>query len=332
MGRPLVLLVVAACSGSDTRVDPDAEAPASWQLASHSEPAALLGVWGSDTNDVWVVGGRSELAGPPTVLRYDGAWSRVATPVSGIDLWWVFGSAADDVFFGGSAGTILRWRGDSFEQMATPRTGIVFGIWGASATDVWAVGDGGAGGGIVWRFDGTAWRDVPLPDGTPSRIFKVHGRAADDVWMACGDGSVLHWNGQTLERHATGLASPLFSVVATSSHVVAVGGSQGVGEIVERDAAWSAATLESPVAWRGAAVRDDAVYAVGEYGVVAARDASGAGWRHLDQQVIREDFHGAWIDPAGGLWAVGGQFNRAPLTLGGFITYFGSRHIEEVSP
>lgn len=291
------------------------------------EPASLLSVWGSSIDDVWVVGGRSELSGAPAVLRYqDGSWRREDPGVTGVDLWWVFGFPDGGVFFGGSEGTILRYRGSSFERMQTPRAGTIFGMWGASADDLWAVGDGGLDAAIVWHFDGSQWMEVAQPAGVPRRVFKVHGRASDDVWMSCADGSALRWNGATLERQLTGATSPLFSIATTPERVFAVGGVPSFGEMVEQTgAAWEPVDLNPPVAWRGLAARARTVFALGESGVVARLEE--AGWAFVEQTSIQGDFHAAWIDPEDGLWSVGGAFNRTPLTTDGFITYFGARAI-----
>lgn len=314
VGRIFCLALLVGCGGSD---------PA-WRLLDAHEPASLLAVWGSSSDDVWVVGGRAELTGGPTVLRYhDGAWSRMDTGQASLDLWWVFGAPEGDVFFGGSGGAILRYRGGAFERMTTPRTGTIFGLWGASADDMWAVGDGGAAGGIVWHYDGGAWSEVPLPPGVPSRVFKIHGQARDDVWIVCGDGSALHWQGSALERETTGTSAPLFSVVTTPTRVIAVGGANGEGQIAERSGgAWTLVPSLLPAVWRGAAVSGEEVYAVGELGAAAER--SDQGWAINAQHLTSRNFHAAWIDPEGGVWGVGGNFDQTPLTTDGFLEYFGT--------
>src|SRR5512133_400790 len=151
MGCRILLALLAAGCGTTDR---------SWSLLRQDEPAALLSLWGVDKSDVWVVGGRTTLGGGPTVLHLDhGAWNRVDTGQTDLDLWWVFGFGPDDIFFSGSGGTILHYHGGAFEKLTPPRTGTIFGMWGASDTDLWAVGGGGAAGGIVWHFDGTHWTE-----------------------------------------------------------------------------------------------------------------------------------------------------------------------------
>lgn len=328
--RLMVIALIGACGTSEPSpkdVDP------SWTLLADEQPAALLSVWGSGANDVWVVGGRSELDGAPTVLHYRDEWIRVDAGVTGSDLWAVFGFDGGDVFFAGANGTIVRYRDGAFAPMATPRTGTIFGLWGTGPEDVWAVGDGGAAGAIVWHFDGASWSEPTLPAGVSRTVFKVHGQGPDDVWMSCADGSVLHWNGAAIEREPTGGTMPLFSIVTTPQSVVAAGGFPGEGVLVERTAQWASPVPAVPVRWRGLAV-DPAtgdgtgVYAVGERGFVARREAGM--WNLVDQQLTQGSFHAAWIDDAGGLWAVGGDFERAPLTASGVFTYFGTDAITEI--
>jgi hypothetical protein len=307
------------------------EKSAQWQMAA-SEPAALLSVWGTSASDVWVVGGRSQLAGAPTLLHYDGtAWTRIDSGQRGIDLWWVFGFEGGDVFFSGTGGTILRYRDATFEAMATPRSGKIFGMWGATPDDLWAVGSGDNGAGIVWHYDGTAWQEAVTPPGLPPLVFKVHGQRSDDVWISCAGGLTLHWDGAALLPAATGTTSSLFSIVTIPDVVIGVGGYTGLGEIVERTAdGWTAQPSLIPVAWRGVAASTEHVYAVGEAGAVAERLASG--WRLVERPPTQNNFHAAWVDPQGGLWGVGGKFETLPLTQEGFLAYYGVANLGEVKP
>src|SRR4051812_49338977 len=148
----LLCLVVAVCvAACGTQDEPR------WQLLAAHEPPAMLAVWGSSRGDVWGGGGRAAFDGPPTILHYQApSWTEVPCDVTGIDLWWVFGFVGGDVLFAGSGGTILKLHDGVLAPMPTPGTGTIFGMWGASADDMWAVGDGGVHG-LVWHFDGTQW-------------------------------------------------------------------------------------------------------------------------------------------------------------------------------
>ncbi|MEJ7596279.1 MAG: hypothetical protein WKG01_00095 [Kofleriaceae bacterium] len=312
-----VLVMAAGCG------DPGETGEPAWALLDEA-PASWMAVWGTSEHDVWVVGGRPALGSGPQLAHYDGeAWATIDPGMTGFDLWWVFGvPGSDTIYFGGSNGTILRYRAGVFEPMPTPGgTAIVFGIWGASDTDLWAVGSDN-GVGFAWRCDGSTWTAQTLPAGVSGRLFKVHGQSATDLWIAGGSGTTLHWNGSALERVMTETPWPLFSVVTTPSRTVAVGGTAAEGTILEHTSGWTAAPVLGITAWRGVAAAGDEVYVVGESGTYVHHD--GASWMAPRQSITQRDFHAAWIDPSGGLWAVGGDFDRVPLTSNGVVTYFGA--------
>ena len=329
--RAALLVCLVGCSGP---------ASASFTLVDPHEPASLLSAWGTSASDVWVVGGRPDLTAGPTVLHFDGdAWHRVDTGQPGIDLWWVFG-VGGDVFFGGSSGTILRYRDGAFEKLAAPvSNGIVFGMWGPTPQDVWAVGrlDATNVGMLLWHFDGTSWTPVDLPNGFPVGLlgFKVHGQRTDDVWISCSGGMTLHWNGTALESAATGVVSSLFSIVTTPTGAITAGGldpMSGNGALAENaGSGWQNAALQLPSAWRGLAASPTMsdIYVVGANGQIAKRDDTGA-WAKIEQSLTQLSFHADWIDPDGGFWGVGGEFDQTPLTKNGFVMYLGNASIPSI--
>ncbi|MBN9163327.1 MAG: hypothetical protein BGO98_41665 [Myxococcales bacterium 68-20] len=65
----------------------------------------------------------------------------------------------------------------------------LFGVWGSSDKDVWAVGSAGT----VIHWDGTAWTGVPL--GRKETMRGVGGRSANDVFVVSSLDVVLHSDG-----------------------------------------------------------------------------------------------------------------------------------------
>ncbi len=325
--RPgVALALLIGCGGTSS----DPEPSSTWQAIAADESSALLAVWGTHREDVWVVGGRTS-TGAPTILHYDGgAWTRVESQQTSLDLWWVLGIDDGDVLFSGSGGTILRHHAGSFQRLTTPTaTGTIFGMWAASPTDIWAVGGGTAAGGVVWHStDGQTFTEVPIPAPVPGRVFKVHGRAADDVWMSCAGGVTLHWDGTRLTREQTPTTQSLFSIITTPELTVSVGGIGGDGDLIEHDeGGWSSAALEAPVAWRGTAALGSDVVAVGENGLIAER--RDGDWQVVPQQLTTLNFHSAWLDEDHGLWAVGGVFDGR--LSNGLLVYHGAHTIPEVT-
>lgn len=309
----------AACGGSGG-------SETQWALVADQQPAALLAVWGSSERDVWIVGGDARTGDGPQVWHWDGAaWTRLPTPVTNVDLWWVHGFAGGPVFIGGSGGTILRYAEGAFEVMPTPATQTVFGIWGATPDDLWAVGGnfGGAGGAFAWHYQGTDWVDsteVPEDVASQGTIFKVTGLSADNVWMAGTNGLSLNWNGTSLVRDTITGDDSLFSASADAGRVMMVGGSAG-GVVAEHDgSSWRTTAPENCPLLNGVWVSGDDAVVVGREGAVL-RGGHGT-WTREDASPTTENLHSAWMDPLGGVWAVGGRFDQ-PRTEAGVLIYGG---------
>ena len=313
-------LLAAACGGGGGE-------STTWSTIASSQPAALLAVWGASSSDVWVVGGDARTGDGPAAWHWDGTtWERHTTGVTNVDLWWVFGIPGGPVFFGGSGGTILRYEGGTFTPMTTPATQTVFGIWGANADDVWAVGGnfGGAGGAFAWRWDGDTWTastEVPAETASQGTVFKVAGRAADDVWMSGTAGLALHFDGAALTPETVAGDDALFSVACATDRVVMVGGTAS-GVVAEYDGtSWETVSPEGAPLLSGVAVRDDDAVAVGREGAILR--SGGGDWAAEGDVPTTENLHAAWIDETGGVWAVGGRFDQ-PRTEAGTLLYGGA--------
>jgi hypothetical protein len=312
-------LFVASCPG---------EAGPPWRVVLSDLDEGLLSVWGTSASDVWAVGGDRGRGAGPLVLHFDGSrWQRLLTGQTG-DLWWVHGFAGGPVFMGGEDGMILRFQNGSFERMTTPAGGaIVFGIWGTSPSDVWAVGGIGRSAGFVWHFDGSAWSPVPTPAGFEGRaLFKVWGTASDDVWFCGIDGILMHWDGAQLSIVDSGTTRTLFTVHAIEGAAAAVGG-VGSAVLVERgpDGIWHGVAPELAPQLFGVWLTPEGGQAVGVSGSVLRR--SRGRWEIEETGLfLAETLHSVWIDPDGGVWAVGGQVLSEPL-IRGVLIYRGRANV-----
>lgn len=138
-----------------------------------SDITPLNGIWGSSSSDVFAVGDEG------IILHYDGsAWSEMEGSLSG-DLMDVWGSSSSDVFTVGynnndydydpetNNGIILHYDGDSWSEMEDSTTSPLYGIWGSSAYDVFAVGYDNyynddsetyvTDVGTILHYDGSSW-------------------------------------------------------------------------------------------------------------------------------------------------------------------------------
>ncbi len=154
----------------------------------------FAGIWGSATNDIWMTryGGLN---------RWNGsAWSsHLVGPDPYPELRAVWGSSASDVWAVGYTiagqtvypARIVRWDSSAWKDYPLPsgKSGQhdrLFGVWGSSGSDVWAVGEQG-----ILRWNGSAWARVETGD---YGLRAVWGSSASDVWAVGSGGTILHWN------------------------------------------------------------------------------------------------------------------------------------------
>jgi hypothetical protein len=77
-----------------------------------------------------------------TVLHYDGgSWSAMSS-VTHNELWGVWGSSGSDVFAVGNLGTILHYDGGSWSPMSSSTTNPLDSVWGSGGSDVFVAGAG----------------------------------------------------------------------------------------------------------------------------------------------------------------------------------------------
>ena len=327
---PLLVLLTALLGACEEPPDPE---PGSWTLVASGRPEALLSVGGTGPRDVYAVGldrGRG-----PAVLHFDGErWTETDTGLR-LDLWTVQAFANGQVMMGGSNATILRLEDGRFTRMTTPGLArqTVYGIWGSSPEDVYAVGSGPNRAGFVWHYDGTAWRELDLPhdalprtaDGDLRPFFNVWGNGKGDVYVVGDEGVVLRSrDGKPFEVMPTGTTDRLVAVHGAGDTVVVVGGRMG-GRLLELNASGQfedRTPLGSQLLQDVAIASDGTGYAVGQNGQVFRREKGQ--WRLVDHRLeLRVQYlQGVWMDAEGGVWTVGGNVQSSKLD-GGAIGHFG---------
>lgn len=318
----LGLAVLAACeSGTDAP-------PGAWELPIKNLDGALLSVWGTGSSDVWTVG--ADAGSGPNILHYDGArWTRLQSGTPGT-LWWVAGQG-DNLWMSGDGGTVVRHRigSDTFDALPTPTPERLYGILPFSDTDVWVVGaNDNATAGAIYHWDGDTW-SVP-PGLTPALIdglgfYKVWGPSSDDLWIVGeGDAALHHSGGDAWER--LDVPGKLFTVHGRDGLVIGVGGSVS-GLIVELSPG-TVTNVTPPISeaeveqLNGIHVGANATVAVGARGSVWHREDDGSWAQDPDAPTNPLDYHAAYVDNDGGIWAVGGRLSDLPPTAG-MLAHFG---------
>lgn len=189
-----------------------------------SESSHLSAVTALSSDDVWAVGsvgisGRTT-SSSPLIMHWDGKqWSAVEVPSaagrgvltaiaaqSANDIWAVGWSSNLE---SGSSPLIIHWDGLHWSVRANdelPRSQLR-SVTAVSASDVWAVGEvtqPDKTSGIVMRWNGTTWREIPIPDlqsaGAAQLLHAIAASPSGDIW-AVGRGSTSTGASPLVLRH-----------------------------------------------------------------------------------------------------------------------------------
>ena len=97
------------------------------------------------------------------------------------------GASATDVWAVGLTNTLRHYDGTNWslnwDGAFTSLQTNLWGVWGTSGSDVWAVGD------VIIHYNGTRW-SVPLT--APGTLVAVWGSSFTDVWAVGFDGLIMH--------------------------------------------------------------------------------------------------------------------------------------------
>jgi len=211
------------------------------------------------------------------------------------------------VFLAACSGNDAEWTLEHSTEFA------LSGLWGTSATDIYAVG-GNLDEAAVVHFDGTDWRPMEAPD-LPMLVWTI-GFAPDDLYTVGFGGGFAHYDGTDWTTIETGTTTDLWGIFGhRSDDLWIVGGDPDEGEalILHYDGETLTETrLPSDGNHRFAHALfkvfgvDDQLYAVGQNGLIV---------EHVNDQWLPrsagtgadEDFVSLWGLSADELVVVGGR-------------------------
>lgn len=264
------------------------------------------GIGGTSASDVYVLGSRLELGQRVgLIMHYDGTrWSSLPSGTSAFLTKAWCSSRAENFIVGLvplEGGVILhRMYGDG--RWTTASVVVLpelFGIWGSSTNDVFAIGASRVGASdAILHFDGSTW--TPQVGSDSADVRSVWGTSAHNVFAV--GASILHYDGTSWHTDVRRAPSYLFGIWGDSDvDVFAVGGDgvilhnagygwvpQASGTAVILSAVWG----ESP----------SDVFAVGYGGVILHFD--GRSWVTQDSGT-RADLQGIWGTSGSNVFAAG---------------------------
>jgi protocatechuate 3,4-dioxygenase beta subunit len=160
---------------------------------------SLFGAWGTGSTDVWVVGHSGNVVHWGGTGWEDRSPKNNGVPTATQFLYGVWGSGGH-VWTVDYLGTILH-RDDAGNWSATSSgPNMLMGVWGSSATDLWAVGLYGT----LVRGNGTDW--------TSNWAVTLKGLWASgpsDAWAVGNAGTILHWDGTVWSKVQSGTNPPV---------------------------------------------------------------------------------------------------------------------------
>jgi hypothetical protein len=107
-------------------------------------------------------------------------------------LFGTWGSSPMDMWAVGMRGTVLHADGQTVASVPAGTATRLDDVWGTGPADVWTVGQGG----VVLHFDGNTF--APVESGTTADLNAVFAAAPNDVWIAGVNATLLHWDGSSM--------------------------------------------------------------------------------------------------------------------------------------
>ena len=328
----LAAAAIGASQVSCTKAQPATVRDREWQLLASELPSALLSVSGRSPRDIYAVG--ADKGSGPLVLHFDGTrWHELHTGQRG-DLWWVQALPDGPVLMAGAGGMVLRYDGTHFERLKTPGLGrqTVYGVWGTTGDDFYAVGSASGRSGFVWhcRHGAFASEELPLEplrmaSGELPGFFKVFGMGAD-VWVVGAGGTVLHrQGGGPFTPMPTTTKDTLFTVHGTGTRLLTVGGAGNGVVLDDQSGTFHDASPAGAGLIQGIFATPQGDWASGERGMVYTRSDPSKPFASVEHGLTlpaTSSLHSIFVDSSGGVWSAGGNV-LTPALNGGMLIHYG---------
>lgn len=312
-----LLVTATACSGDGAAAGSSVD----WDVA-HTSTHWWMSAHASAPDDQWIAGGT---ATDGEILHFDGESFQMVDHGAAVGLLnWVHGFDDGGLVVVGNDGAVLRSEdGEAWVSEGPATDQDLWGVWGASVDDVWAVGGDPAGGeATILRDTGRGFEPMAIPDLQRPGVnvfFKVWGSGPDDVYVVGQNGAVLHWDGTALEELFVGVSQDLIGVWGDGpDRVVVVGGRTNGAAAIWDGQSWSNPDLARFPGINGVWVGDDIAYVVGDRGAAGTID--------LDTGEIAIDL----VDTPVSLHAVNGTATTVTAVGGDFATGPGGPFLGQV--
>ena len=182
-----------------------------------------------------------------------------------------------------------------------PQGNALSGLWGTSASDIWAVGDFGT----AMHYDGKTWSLVNA--NTTKHLNGVYASAAGAAVVVGDTGLITRWNGTAFVTEPSSVVANLNSVWGTATNnLFAVG--DGGAILRNTGNGWTPMTSGTTSnLYRVQGSAPDNVWAVGQSGTVRSYGGVGAIWNTVAAPfATTAPLADVWTSGPNDVWAVGG--------------------------
>lgn len=221
-----------------------------WDIMTDQLTGSVSSIWGSSPSDVYAVSNEyiatSEQFFPnyaSIIYHYDGqSWnemmrSEINDEIRGDTLRDIWGTSPNDIYAVGErlyseetetrdvvTTVIYHYDGDSWTS-TTSVTGRLYGVWGSSPSDIYAVMGMQGRENIFLYYDGNNWNTIRHDFG--NYILGVHGTSSSDIFMVGRGGLIVHYD-ESEWNQMSGFGTTINYINsiwgASSTDVYAVGG------------------------------------------------------------------------------------------------------------
>ena len=192
-----------------------------WSSMESGSTESITAVWGISSDSVYALTF-------DTILHYqEGAWSTFYASTDFVrDIW---GTSDNDLFVVGDDGAILHFNGTSWSNMVSHTTKDIWGVWGISSSDVFAICQevnwGGTSFYSVLHYDGTSWNEMTCESGFV--LGSIWGSSENDVFAGGWGGELLYYDGVAWTQMSSITSNGLNGIWGSSGNDVFAVGSRG---------------------------------------------------------------------------------------------------------
>lgn len=308
---------VACATAGSTLDQPDAAAVTSPDASTPWPQADARTVDADDAGDARAHACEADFCAVPGVVTSQ--WSVNA----------ISGTAADDVWLAGSAGTLLHYDGAAFRSLDPLGVNPLVSVWADARGAAWVVPLGQAALHAVVGADASDTIETIAGPPREGLAWAIGGNA-DGVWMVGDqaryddDYSMIHrlgsgtdggqaWSSVALECSGSCAYNfrALYTFKPMSAWALGIGGGYRLESVADADGGtgtlgWRSYPVDVPMSFEGVwGVSADNTWAVGERGGIAHFGAAGLPRWELEPSIVSVDLHAIWGSASDDVWAVG---------------------------